>query len=179
MRAVPSTLHLHLMCAATATFHLHAMRAVPPLRHRHRHHQRPAIVQLKKPGVVGFVAGYALSAAAHAANAVGYSLPFVPKFLEPDSFHVVVAGGPAGKFSMFLPCFGALKPPHPFANLSRAVHRKVVPPAPGTMQSGTPKQAAAAGGGAKVVLLDPTHELQVARKSIYGPLSNRESAREH
>lgn len=126
----------------------------------------PKIVQTVKPGVLGFIAGYALGAYARVVNMTGFSSSLVPKFLEPASFHVVVAGGPAGKFSTFLPCFGALKPPHPFANLSRAVHRKVVPQDAKAMAAGIAAAAVVAAPATardgKLILLDPTHEIKVS-----------------
>jgi hypothetical protein len=49
------------------------------------------------------------------ANALG-----VPKFVSPESFHLIVAGAPAGKFSAYMSGFGVGLPPRPTARLSVA-----------------------------------------------------------
>ena len=46
---------------------------------------------------------------------------FVPKFENPKSLHVVVAGADAGKFSAFCPGFGVGRPPLSMAKLSSPV----------------------------------------------------------
>lgn len=53
---------------------------------------------------------------------------FAPKFSSPASFHIVVAGAPAGKFSSYCPGFGLGRPPLPFAHISRPVSVAVDPP---------------------------------------------------
>eukprot|EP00957_Ditylum_brightwellii_P077441 5884009-Ditylum_brightwellii.AAC.1 len=57
---------------------------------------------------------------------MGYDpLTFLPKFSSPDSFHIVVAGGPGGKFTSFMPGFGVGLPSMPTAHMSCAVSCKV------------------------------------------------------
>lgn len=51
----------------------------------------------------------------------------VPKFTAPESFHIVVAGAPAGKFSAFSAGFGVGKRGMPSAFMSVAVTRKIAP----------------------------------------------------
>lgn len=69
---------------------------------------------------------------------VGLSaLELVPKFATPDSFHIIVAGGRAGKFSSFMPCFGIGAPGTPMGNMSKPVHRPVEP-VPSTVATATP-----------------------------------------
>jgi len=55
-------------------------------------------------------------------------LSVIPKFTSVESFHIVVAGGPAGKFTAFMPGFGIGVPPMPTAHLSRPVSEKVEEP---------------------------------------------------
>ena len=53
------------------------------------------------------VVGTALGLAARTSNLLtGNGLSAVPKFDRPESIHIIVAGGSAGKFSAFMPCFG-------------------------------------------------------------------------
>ena len=59
----------------------------------------------------------------------GYALK-APKFVAPSSFHIVVAGAKAGKFSAVSPGFGVGLPPRPTANLSRACSAPVEPTPP-------------------------------------------------
>ena len=57
--------------------------------------------------VTSHVVGTALGITARASNLLtGKGLSAVPKFDRPESIHVIVAGGSAGKFSAFMPCFG-------------------------------------------------------------------------
>jgi len=49
----------------------------------------------------------------------------VPKFASPAAIHVVVAGGPAGKFSAFMPCFGGGPTDDPLAVLHRPQSRRI------------------------------------------------------
>lgn len=87
------------------------------------------ICERQLPWGVGSVVGYTLGLVARGVNLItGAGLPFLPKFSSPDSFHIVVAGAPAGKFSAFLPGFGIGKPPMPTANLSVPVSKKVEAP---------------------------------------------------
>lgn len=91
------------------------------------------IVPMAKPelGFLGTVIGAALGVVSQAKVAVGLSaLTQVPKFRSLDSFHIIVAGGDAGKFSAFMPCFG-LGLPGSSTALSRPVHRGVEPIPPG------------------------------------------------
>lgn len=98
--------------------------------------------------------GYGI-AWAQAKVAVGLSaLDQVPKFRSPDSFHIVVAGGEAGKFSAFMPCFGLGPPDSPTA-LSRPVHR-TVEPIPATVAAKPPLFKT------PLVLLNPAAEGEVA-----------------
>jgi hypothetical protein len=53
-------------------------------------------------------------------------LSIIPKFSSVGSFHIVIAGGPAGKFSSFMPGFGLGVPPMSTAHLSSPVSRKVL-----------------------------------------------------
>lgn len=53
-----------------------------------------------------------------------------PKFVSPDSFHILVTGAPAGKFSSVSPGFGIGVPPRPTANLSRACSATIEPMPP-------------------------------------------------
>lgn len=74
--------------------------------------------------IKGALVGYPLGMIARAANLItGAGLPFISKFSSPESFHVVVAGGTAGKFSSFCPGFGAGKGGS-FA-MTQAVSKKV------------------------------------------------------
>lgn len=112
------------------------------------------IVTNLKPGPVGYVAGAVLGSASRFAAALGVGgFSAIPKFESPDSIHVVVAGGGAGKFSMFMPGFGLGKPPRPTANLSKPVTRQVERPA-----KQIPKPAPAPSMVEHLVLLDPTSE---------------------
>jgi len=52
----------------------------------------------------------------------------LPKFTSPGSFHIVVAGAEAGKFSSFMPGFGCGVRPMPTAFMSSAVSRRVATP---------------------------------------------------
>mmetsp|Transcript_20228 Transcript_20228/g.27900 ORF Transcript_20228/g.27900 Transcript_20228/m.27900 type:complete len:444 (+) Transcript_20228:176-1507(+) len=97
------------------------------------HDFAPSIRRLveKKYGYWSGVAlGYPLGWAARLSNlTTGKGLSILSKFESPDSFHIIVAGGPAGKFSAFCPGFGVGKPPMPTAHMSRPVSR-VIEPAP-------------------------------------------------
>jgi len=52
--------------------------------------------------------------------------PKTPKFTSPASFHIIVAGGAAGKFTAFCPGFGIGLPPMATANLSKCCSEKIV-----------------------------------------------------
>ena len=71
-----------------------------------------------------------------------------PKFTSPESLHLIVAGGNAGKFSSFCAGFGVGRPPRPTANLSVASSKLIDPP----------------------VLERPTHDSSAARKSLAAAL---------
>lgn len=89
---------------------------------------RKTIELVSKAGIFGTLAGGALGLLARAANLVtGGGLPFIPKFLSPESFHVVLAGGPAGKFSAWCPGFGIGKEGMPSYKMSSPVSMKVDP----------------------------------------------------
>lgn len=84
------------------------------------------VVERRLPPVVGSVIGYSVGILARALNLVtGGGLGAIPKFDTPQSFHIVVAGAPAGKFSAFCPGFGIGRPPMPSAKLSTACSRGV------------------------------------------------------
>ena len=61
-----------------------------------------------------------------------------PKFTSPQSFHILVAGGSAGKFSAFCPGFGIGVPPRSTAKLSQACSAPVEPP-PATLEAESTK----------------------------------------
>eukprot|EP00041_Stephanoeca_diplocostata_P004005 m.40109 g.40109 ORF g.40109 m.40109 type:complete len:494 (-) comp14782_c0_seq5:3556-5037(-) len=110
------------------------------------------ILRNAKPGLIGTVAGSALQAASYAKYLLGFhALSVVPKFECPESLHIVVAGGPAGKFSVFMPCFGVGTPPMPTAGLSRPTSRKIEP-----VPENVPQHAAVIAD--VVVLVDPSLE---------------------
>jgi hypothetical protein len=78
--------------------------------------------------IIGLLAGTTLNVVAKTIGLVGAEpLSVIPKFTSEDSFHVVVAGGPAGKFTSFMPGFGIGVPPMSTAHLSNPVSRAVVP----------------------------------------------------
>ena len=70
----------------------------------------------------------------------GRGLTLLPKFDKPESLHVVVAGGPAGKFSAFMPSFGFLRE-GPISNLSRPVTCRVETPQTTSGAYSTPPEA--------------------------------------
>jgi hypothetical protein len=115
-------------------------------------HLRKLIAHHKGGGAAWHVAGGAVGLAARAANVVsgGGGLKLVPKFDTPRSIHIVVAGGGAGKFSAFMPCFGLTRE-GPMAYLSRPVSVKVQ----GMVAVPPPLEAAAEADGPLVALLDP------------------------
>lgn len=117
------------------------------------------VVQMAKPGLLGAVAGYTVGLLSQLGALVGLTQSVMPKFDSPESFHILVAGGPAGKFSMFIPGFSAARPPHPFARLSVPVHRQIRTP-PASMKTGAPVCAT------PHVLLDPTGETAVTRLQL-------------
>jgi len=85
------------------------------------------IIAMRVP-YVGHLIGGTLGLVARGLNLItGTGLPLLPKFNSPDSFHVIVAGGPAGKFSSFCPGFGVGVPPMPSAGMNKAVSRKIDP----------------------------------------------------
>ena len=90
--------------------------------------------------VIGTIAG----AAAKVAAALGRPLGFLPKFSSPESFHILVAGAPAGKFSACAPGFGVGRPPMATAHLNRPVSRTVEPIPVAVLRD---SQAAAAAAG--------------------------------
>lgn len=86
------------------------------------------IVPMAKPdlGRLGSLLGAALGMVSQAKSVVGLTpLSNIPKFKSLDSFHIVVAGGDAGKFSAFLPCFGVGFDGSSTSMLSKPVHRNV------------------------------------------------------
>lgn len=105
---------------------------------------------------VGHVIGGVIGLIARGANLItGSGLSMIPKFESPESFHVVVAGGPAGKFSSWCPGFGIGIDPMPSAHMNKAVSRKV-DPAPPTKEEkydSLPQNATGA-----IEILDPTSE---------------------
>lgn len=112
-------------------------------------------------GLVGAGIGMALGMAARGLNLVtGAGLPLLPKFDSPDSFQVIVAGAPAGKFTAFAPGFGLGRPPMPSANMCLAVSRKVLPLAAASEDDAEPSESKGD------VLLDPTAEDTVAEKEM-------------
>lgn len=111
----------------------------PALRH---------VVGRQVPGLLGVIIGYLLGMLARLLNLItGKGFPLVPKFNSPESMRIIVAGGPAGKFSAFCPGFGVGKAGMPSYNMSQAVTRPVEPAVPelATQMSGPEGQ----------VLLDP------------------------
>jgi len=83
------------------------------------------LLETQKGKLVGSLVGYPLGWLARALNFVtGKGFPLLSKFTSPDSFHVLVAGGPAGKFSSFCPGFGIGKS-GPSSGMSKAVSRKI------------------------------------------------------
>jgi len=70
------------------------------------------------------ILGYALRSLSHVTGLVGYPISPVSKVTSSRSFHVIVAGGGAGKFSAFFPGFG-VGHEGPLAHMNRPVSRKV------------------------------------------------------
>eukprot|EP01062_Namystynia_karyoxenos_P023302 TRINITY_DN189_c0_g1_i1.p1 TRINITY_DN189_c0_g1~~TRINITY_DN189_c0_g1_i1.p1 ORF type:complete len:523 (+),score=146.68 TRINITY_DN189_c0_g1_i1:116-1570(+) len=101
--------------------------------------------------VVGLLVGFVARVVARFAPR-GFTK--LPKFDSPDSFHIVVAGGPAGKFSSVMPGFGVMRS-GPTAGLSRPASRKVER-APADV---APAHAGA--GASERPILDPTGERKV------------------
>lgn len=82
-----------------------------------------------------------------------------PKFDSPASFHIVLAGGRAGKFSSFCPGFGAGRSPNPFAKISQASCRAIDPmpaAASGASAAAFPITADEADVAGVSALVDPT-----------------------
>eukprot|EP00756_Hemistasia_phaeocysticola_P001076 Hpha_TRINITY_DN10782_c0_g1::TRINITY_DN10782_c0_g1_i1::g.43743::m.43743 len=105
--------------------------------------------------LIGTVVGLALTVISRITMR-GFS--FIPKFDSPKSFHIVVAGAPAGKFSAFMPGFGLMRT-GPTAGLSRPASRKVEPAPPDMVRSVGP-------GGSERVLVDPTGELKTEKLTL-------------
>jgi hypothetical protein len=106
----------------------------------------------------------------------GQGLSVLPKFEKPESIHIVVAGGTAGKFSAFMPCFGVLRE-GPTAHLSRPVSRTVNSSPAVDNTAPTTTTAAPAAAAAGTVLLDPTSgpakPFKLASRSSSGELLGR------
>ena len=95
--------------------------------------QNKLIVDNKVPQaaapLLGLLVGGSLELVGRAMNLVGMEpLKVIPKFTSEESFHIIVAGAPAGKFTSFMPGFGVGVPPMSTAHLSAPVSRKVAAP---------------------------------------------------
>lgn len=103
---------------------------------------------------VGHIVGGALGMLSRTSNLIlGTGLPSIPKFSSPDSFHVVVAGGPAGKFSSFAPGFGIGIEGMPTYKMNSPVSRKVHDAPSGMDQQYEIKESTEI-----IKILDPTGE---------------------
>lgn len=92
-------------------------------------------LQQKRPGFPSWIyraIGRMVGLYARARALLGRPLMWLPKFSSPESLKIVVAGGPAGKFSAFCPGFGVGSEGMPTANMSRPV-TELVEPRPATL----------------------------------------------
>lgn len=80
------------------------------------------------PGVLGMVVAVLAQTLGYLSVLLGMNgLPFLPKFTSPESFHIVVTGGKAGKFSSFCPGFGVGRKGMPTYKLSQSVTHAIDP----------------------------------------------------
>lgn len=80
------------------------------------------VIQRQVGSILGLLGGTLLGLIARGLNLVrggGGLGNLLPKFVSPESFHIVVAGGPAGKFAAICPGLGLLRPPAPTAGMSK------------------------------------------------------------
>ena len=86
------------------------------------------LVRSQVPGILGFLAAVVVQTLGYLVALLGMNgLPFLPKFSSPESFHIVVTGGPAGKFSSFCPGFGVGRQGMPTYKLSQSVAKTIDP----------------------------------------------------
>lgn len=113
-------------------------------------------LKMKRPGLPSFVgSGLGLLVRLLARVLRIFARPFlaISKFSSPGSFNIVVAGAPAGKFSVFMPGFGVGKPGMPMANMSVPV-TMAVEPRPASLDLPQPQDSKDAQD-----ILDPSSEL--------------------
>lgn len=119
---------------------------------------------ISEPKNLLYVVGLAIMATGYALRCLGKPFTLIPKVVSPQSFHVVVTGAEAGKFSAFFPGFGIGRD-GPFAGICQPT-AETVAEAPGPADTKQRLAALAADAKKSAELLNPRSEAAVRNTKL-------------